>query len=127
MKKDKLIKLLLSIEGNPDILLWNGYAMDWMDIKGLEESELVKMTKDYYIASVEREKRLEREDLEYTLPESEKEKLHTSYKKDVLWEMGEFIHHEDIKKGRYERKKVVYLRAKLRSIKTYDRIGEISY
>lgn len=47
MKKDKLIKLLLSIEGNPDILLWNGYAMDWMDIKGLEEAELVKMTKEY--------------------------------------------------------------------------------
>lgn len=127
MKKDKLIKLLLSIEGNPDILLWNGYAMDWMDIKGLAEAELVKMTKEYYIATVELEEKINKGDSDYTLPESEKEKLHTSYKKDVLWEMGELIHHEDIKKGRYERKKVVYLRAKLRSIKTYDRIGEICY
>lgn len=32
MRKDKLIELLNSIPGNPDILLWNGYVEDWMDI-----------------------------------------------------------------------------------------------
>lgn len=32
MKKDKLIELLQSIEGNPDIYIWNGYVEDYMDI-----------------------------------------------------------------------------------------------
>lgn len=127
MKKDKLIKLLLSIEGNPDILLWNGYVGDWTDIKALEESDLVKMTKDYYIASVELEEKINKGDSDYTLPESEKEKLHTSYKKDISWQTNEYITHDDIKKKRYDKKRIIYIKPKLRGKNMTDRYGSIEY
>lgn len=48
MKKNKLIELLQSIEGNPDIVLWNGYVQDYNDINTeFEEVELVKETVDF--------------------------------------------------------------------------------
>ncbi len=48
MKKSKLLELINSIEGDPDILLWNGYVEDWseerafLDISGLVKADLVK-------------------------------------------------------------------------------------
>ena len=127
MKKDKLIKLLLSIEGNPDILLWNGYARDWMDIKGLKEADLVKMTKDYYVQFIEIKEKVDRQHFDYILPESEKEKLYMSYKKDISWETNEYITHEDIKKKRYDKKRIIYIKPKLRGKNMTDRHGPIEY
>lgn len=43
MKKNKLIELLQTIEGNPDIYLWNGFVGDWVDIDpNFVEDYLVK-------------------------------------------------------------------------------------
>ena len=53
MKKNKLIELLQAVEGNPEILLWNGYVGDYMDIdKELAERSLVKMTFLRYIETI---------------------------------------------------------------------------
>ena len=78
MKKNKLIELLLSIEGNPDVVIWNGYVGDWMDIKALEKSELVKMTRDYYVKSIELKEKVDRQHFDYILPESERESYTSS-------------------------------------------------
>lgn len=48
MKKNDLIKLLQSIDGNPDIKLWNGYVHDYNDINPeLHSVELVKETVEF--------------------------------------------------------------------------------
>jgi len=35
MRKNDLIKLPNQIEGNPEVVLWNGYVGDYTNIKGL--------------------------------------------------------------------------------------------
>jgi len=32
MKKSKLIEMLNSLPGDPDVLLWNGWVDDWQDL-----------------------------------------------------------------------------------------------
>ena len=50
MKKNDLIKLLNTIEGNPDVALWNGFVGDYQDIsKELVKGDLVKMSLDWYL------------------------------------------------------------------------------
>ncbi|EON7637065.1 hypothetical protein ABV23_RS01045 [Escherichia coli] len=45
MKKNDLIKMLQGIEGNPEIVIWNGYVDDYMNIStGIEKITLVKET-----------------------------------------------------------------------------------
>ena len=46
MRKNDLIKLLSDINGNLEIVLWNGYTQDFMKVDRLVESDLVKMTKE---------------------------------------------------------------------------------
>lgn len=47
MRKNKLIELLNSIPGNPDIVIWNGFVGDIQDIDSeIVERELVKHTKE---------------------------------------------------------------------------------
>jgi len=48
MRKNDLIKMLQEIEGNPQIVIWNGYVDDYMDIdKGTEKITLVKETEEF--------------------------------------------------------------------------------
>jgi len=52
MCKNDLIKLLQTIEGNTDIVLWNGFVGDYQDIsKELVKGELVKISLDWYLES----------------------------------------------------------------------------
>ena len=47
MKKNDLIKLLNTIEGNPDVVLWNGFVGDYQDIsKELVKDDLLKISLD---------------------------------------------------------------------------------
>lgn len=48
MRKNDLIKLLEQIEGNPQIVLWNGYVGDYMNISNkITEVKLVKETAEF--------------------------------------------------------------------------------
>lgn len=48
MRKNDLIKMLQEIEGNPQIVIWNGYVDDYMDIeKETFKITLVKETEDF--------------------------------------------------------------------------------
>lgn len=48
MRKNQLIKMLQEIEGNPEIVIWNGYVEDYMNIdKDTFKITLVKETEDF--------------------------------------------------------------------------------
>jgi hypothetical protein len=128
MKKSKLIELLNQLEDDPEIMLWNGYASDWMDVdKKLVDTDQVKMTFEHYINSVEIEEKIDRKDWDYTLSPEQRERLKKSYLKDVCWESNDWVCEEDIENKRYKSRRVVYLQAKTRGVSTWDRMGTIEY
>lgn len=126
MKKDKLIKMLSEIPGNPDIILWNGMVGDWMDIGNLVEGDLVKTTYSHYVQHVQFDERKRLNDWTYTLPADELVDLKKSYN-SIVWEHNPFVTLDDIKEGHYKSKRVVYINAKTRGISTWDRLGKVSY
>lgn len=128
MKKSKLIEILNSIEGNPEIKLWNGFAGDWVDIDPkFVKSDLARMTKKYYVESCHNEDRIERRDWDYKMPADEVARLEKNYPKVCKWEMNEYVTEEDIKTKRYSKKTVFIMQAKIKGEKTWDRAGNISY
>ncbi|EHV4444477.1 Uncharacterised protein [Escherichia coli] len=53
MKKNDLIKMLQEIDGNPEIVIWNGYVDDYMNIeKGLTKITLVKETEQFLLEAL---------------------------------------------------------------------------
>ncbi len=129
MKKSKLIEMLNSIEGDPEIKLWNGYVGDYMDVGGLIQTDLVKMNLPYFMEMVRLEdcRDVEGDPKTHQLSSFDDEHSRACYKKYHNWEMNDYVTDEDIKAKRYKRKKIVILSAKLRGISTFDRIGGISY
>ena len=126
MKKDKLIKMLSEIPGNPDITLWNGMVGDWMDIGNLVEGDLVKQTLSHHIRHVQFDECKQRNDWTYELPPAELDSLKKSYR-SIQWDHNPFVTQDDIKEGHYKSKRVVYINAKTRGISTWDRLGQMSY
>jgi hypothetical protein len=128
MRKSDLIKILTELEGNPDIVLWNGMVGDWMDIdKRLIEGTLVRQTLDGYIESVQLEQCVDRKDWDYKLPESEIAELKQLYKRNIGWEDNGFVTDEDVEKKRFTQKRVVYINAKPRGVTFLDRLGSVEY
>ncbi len=128
MRKNKLIEVLSSIKGNPEIVLWNGMVGDWMDISPkLVEGDLVRQSFDNYVSHIEFEEKRHLNDFNYKLPEKEVEYLKKTYRKHYKWEHNDFVTGEDVSSGRYELKRIVYINAKLRGVSTFDRLGNIDY
>jgi len=127
MRKDQLIKLLQEIEGNPEVVIWNGHVGDYMHIDKPVQSDLVKMTKDYWIESVRLEECVDRGDFTYQLPEHEVKELERRHRNEIPWECGEYVTEEDVDRNRYKRKRVVFIQVKKRGVKTFDRVGVIEY
>lgn len=55
MKKSKLIKLLNEIEGDPDVMIWNGYADDFNPIDAVEQDILYKESVEHLIRCLKHE------------------------------------------------------------------------
>jgi len=128
MKKSKLIELLNNIKGNPDILFWNSFVGDWMDISpDLVEAMLVKTSLSKWIYYVELEQQVGLNDFDHKLSEEEIKEITKRYRGDVSWEDNELVYEEDVKSGDYKSKRVFYMQAKSRGINTHDRLGKISY
>lgn len=133
MKKDKLIELLNSIEGNPEIVLWNGYAADYMHIDpNVEKLTLVKETKEFTLdmlksqyCSVNRTFEIPEEELEQMVLRADE--LHKTRK----WEQpNNYVEPENFKYWYGNKKKVLYvLNAKLRGKTSLGmcRAGDIEY
>lgn len=122
MRKNKLIELLQSIEGNPHIYLWNGYVGDYQDIKNhICPVMLVKQTPEE--ASLRLRYELMRDGVE------DVDKELDNFKKDFEpeWELNPYVSEEHIKEGRYKAKKVHFLTPVLRGKVSLDRVGEMEY
>lgn len=127
MRKDQLIKLLQEIKGNPEVVLWNGYVGDYMHIDNLVKSDLVKIDKKYWIESVRLEECIDRGDFTYQLPEHEVKELIRRHENEIQWEFNQYVTEEDIDRNRYKHKRVVFIQAKKRGVKTFDSVGIIEY
>lgn len=127
MKKSKLIAILNEIEGDPDIMLWNGLVGDWNDLSvDLTKSTLVKMTKAYYI-ECSWEKACDNADYDAKLTPEEIAELNAMWSKVCKWEHNRYVTQEDIAKKRYSAKSVYFIDAKVRGKTTFDRLGSIQY
>ena len=125
MRKNQLIEYLQSIPGNPEVLLWNSYVQDWHSIKPCV-TKLTKLTKEYFMESCRLERCVDKQDFTYQLTEHEKKYFSQSYERQ-LYEHNEFVEKADLERKRYKQKQVVMIQGKARGIKTYDRLGDISY
>lgn len=127
MKKNDLIELLNGIKGNPDIVLWNGMVGDYMHIKGLEEGDLVKQSFAHYENMCELDLCRKANNFDYNPTPEESAQVKVDYRRYVDWQTNPYVTTEDIKTKRYIKKRVVYIEAKLRGVKTFDRSGSIEY
>ena len=72
------------------------------------------------------EEKIKKKDWDYEIPQEELPLLEKQYRK-FQWESNEFVTSEDIASKRYKMKKVIYIDAKTRGVKTFDRFGSIKY
>lgn len=130
MKKSKLIKLLQEIEGDPDILLWNGMVSDWMDIHGLQEVALERSTLQGYSYYLNLERTVRDNLPPYS--DGECKKAYKSSGADQ-WEVAdcdpEFreMRDRDLERGFIAQKSAFIIEAKPRGKKCWDRQGSIRY
>lgn len=128
MRKSKLLELLNSIEGNPDIKLWNGYVEDWVDIDNkLVPTQLTRMTLAHWLESCRWETCRDLNDWGYQLPAEEVVKLTKAHSRVCKWEVNPYVTQENINAKWYEVKTVQIMQAKSKGEKTFDRAGDISY
>jgi hypothetical protein len=128
MKKSKLIKLLNTIKGDPDIKLWNGMVGDWVDIDPtLVPVDLVRMTLTTWLDACRWEDRINRKDPSYELPADEVADLKKRYSAVCKWETNPYTTADDIKSGKYITKHVYIMQAKIKGESSWDRAGTIEY
>lgn len=142
MKKNKLIELLQSIDGNPDIYLWNGYVDDYVEIDPrFVESILVKhnkahiydMIKHEYIRDKKEWSGLDYADRLSLFDDEDKQTVDRIFERSWkthynTWEEpNRYVRSEDFKRWYSSKKTVYFINAKTKG-KTYsDRIGEMKY
>lgn len=130
MKKNKLIEILNKIEGNPDILLYNGFVDDWMDIEvETEPRTLVKETVEFWLSRYIYEYvGRHNEQPSESLKEEWLEKIKLK-RKCSEWEFpNEFVQEEDFECWYGKRyKKVHLINAKLRGKNDRGRGCDLEY
>ena len=114
MRKNDLIALLRNMEGNPEIMLWNGYTSDFMNVGGLVEGDLVKQTWEHYVEMCRLQDCSDRKDWNYQYGPDDIAEIKKSYAKHVEWEVNPYVSLEDVKEKQYRKKRIVYVNAKRR-------------
>lgn len=114
MKKNDLIKMLLGIEGNPDVLMYNGSVCDWQHV-ALKLVVLKRIKKSVHGEIIKKER-------PYLTNDQVSSKLK---KRKENWSLNEIGLMEDARV--YESKKAILLSGKRRGIKVFDRAGTIEY
>ena len=128
MRKSKLIEILNSIEGNPEIKLWNGFVQDWVDIDPTPiKTELMRRSRDYWLESCRLQDCVDKKNWEYQMPQEEIENLKKNYSRVCKWEINSYIGNDPIKKQDFQSKSVYILQANVKGEKTFDRMGDIRY
>jgi hypothetical protein len=113
MKKNDLIKKLQEIEGNPDVLLYNGFVDDWMHIEIIKH-DLHRLKKDALIRIVAAQEGCSIEETEKRLKNHSREwDIDTNHVFD-----GDKLH---------ETKSAIFIQGKTRGKTSWDRSGTSSY
>lgn len=129
MKKSKLIEMLSKIEGDPDILLWNGYVSDWVNIHPkIAVDTLTKMTFNYYCDIVKSERICrDGQPNDYNIADEEISQLKEIYENRFEWEINPYVTSDDIKNKRYREKQVFYIQPKIRGKTDSQRGNKMEY
>jgi hypothetical protein len=123
MKKKKLIELLEKIPGNPNIVVWNGFVGDYMDISDkYVETYMVKECRESARQMIQL--RCERDGQTFT-----EEYFEECYKCREWGLPNQFIESEEEFKRWYgkNKKTLVILDLKARGKSCFDRLGTINY
>lgn len=137
MRKNDLIKMLESIKGNPEIMLWSSLVGDIVPISSkMEEVELYKDSLEYKQKVYENEYILSLKNGELTdLPDetefheklkSLRQEAEAAYKKEK-YEYRLYMNEKLIKSGTLKKKKVVVMQPRIVGKSSWDRFGEIKY
>ena len=137
MRKNDLIKMLESIKGNPEIMLWSSLVGDVVPISSkMEEVELYKDSLEYKQKVYENEYILSLKNGELTdLPDetefheklkSLRQEAEAAYKKEK-YEYRLYMNEKLIKSGMLKKKKVVVMQPRIVGKSSWDRFGEIKY
>jgi hypothetical protein len=117
MRKNDLIKMLTELEGNPEVVLWNGMVGDYMHIDSkFIEGSLVRMTFENYMKQCQFEEGRHQNNMNFQFTPEEVKELKNSYKRYVDWEDDAYVTDKDIAEKRYSSKRVVYINSKPRGI-----------
>lgn len=124
MRKNDLIKMLQSIKGNPEVMLYNSLVQDWMHFsKQYLDTHLVKESFELYWSAVRG-----REDMQKAegLPVKacSDEYLSAMYSKATEWRIPDV---EDFTMAGLVKKRVVLLQTANRGNTYCDRVGKIGY
>lgn len=132
MKKSELIKKLNEINGDPEILVWNGFVGDYQKVSSnVEETLLFKECADSILKNLVFEEMRNRKSFD-ELPEEIMEKLKVqakAYASKREWELRNEYFDDEMAKRIYgkNKKKVVILELKNRGKEAFDRLGTFSY
>lgn len=137
MRKNDLIKMLESIKGNPEIMLWSSLVGDVVPISSkMEEVDLYKDSLEYKQRVYENEYILSLKNGELTdLPDttefheklkSLRQEAEAAYKKEK-YEYRPYMNEKLIKSGTIKKKKVVVMQPRIVGKSSWDRFGEIKY
>lgn len=123
MKKKELLKLLESIPGNPEIVIWNGFVDDYQHIdKEFVEIQLVKKSREFLKNAINAQR------IEQGAPELTEEELTARCAKEQWNLPNQFVEPENFKAWYAPRKKkLVVFQLKSRNKTVYDRTGSMKY
>lgn len=111
MKRSKLVEFLNSLDGNPDILLWNSHTNDYADIADdFDVRQLVKISLDAYIQYVEDSRKNESKQKDFKLSEDEIKYLTKLYNEQQDWEINPWVTDDEVANEIYTTKQVLLLK-----------------
>ena len=130
MRKNDLIKLLESFEGNPEVMLWNGFVEDYMPIQDLKQTKLFKKSEEQHLASLTYEYRYNKESLG-PIPKEDMDTLRERAKKQAANNPYErpnsYLDPQHYSLWYDQTKKIIGIHPKTTGKKVTDRIGSMEY
>ena len=123
MRKNELIKILEGINGNPEVVIWNGHVDDYNNIsRDVESIELVKKSREFLEAAINHQRSSEGLG---AISDSEMSDIMQSQEWDLP---NRYVADSDMERwyGK-KRKRIVVLEPVARGKKYFDRLGAISY
>ena len=126
LTKDELLEILSKIDGNPEIVLWNGFVSDYQHVDDVRGATLVKQSFAKYCRSIENERIVDKTDINYRIPNGEIAELRENWESHQ-WELDPYVTEAEISSGAYESRLVLVITAKSRDLIGFDRIGGFKY